>query len=89
LPIEKFQPKKRTCREAQLESVKPDPEMKKKKVEKRAAKKLDTSRQVKAKKNFHERLLVKQTCLPENMKKELKKVPDKFTNIIVDDGDID
>jgi hypothetical protein len=32
---------------------------------------------------------VKITCLPENMKKEIKKVPEKYSNIIVDEGDID
>ena len=41
------------------------------------------------KKNHNERILVKLSCLEDQMKREVKKLPEKFTNIIVDDGDID
>ena len=43
----------------------------------------------KGRRNTNERILVKFTSLNDQMKKEVKKVPEKFTNIIVDEGDID
>lgn len=43
----------------------------------------------KGRRNPNERILVKFTSLNDQMKKEIKKVPEKFTNIIVDEGDID
>lgn len=43
----------------------------------------------KGRRNPNERILVKFTSLNEQMKKEIKKVPEKFSTIIVDEGDID
>ena len=85
------QPKKRTYREAGLEAEKPEPAVKKLKGVKMGVTQKVSKVAVshKGRRNPNERILVKFTSLNDQMKKEVKKVPEKFSNIIVDEGDID
>lgn len=40
-------------------------------------------------KNYHERILVKITCLNESSKLTLKRLNEKSSNIVIDEGDMD
>ncbi len=55
------------------------------------SKKLKTSAKTKLAyyKNFHERILVKLTCLTEPMKLTLRRIQEKSSNLVIDEGDID